>query len=54
MTAKVVGAGLGAEGMDIRLDEECAVRPKLDFTAFSRICMQTMRSLKELKSSYGL
>lgn len=54
LTAKAVGTGLGAEGMDIRLDEEAAARLKLDFTGFSRICMQTMLSLKDLKSSYGL
>ncbi len=54
LAAKAVGTGLGAECMDIRLDEHVNRRLKLDFAGFSRVCMQTMNWLKDLKASYGL
>jgi putative nucleotidyltransferase with HDIG domain len=54
LAAKTVGTGLGAEGMDIRLDDRCQRRLKLDFAGFSRVCVQTMVWLKELKASYGV
>jgi putative nucleotidyltransferase with HDIG domain len=54
LAAKAVGTGLGAEGLDIRLDDRCPRRLKLDFTGFSRVCVQTMVWLKDLKASYGI
>jgi putative nucleotidyltransferase with HDIG domain len=54
LAAKAVGTGLGAEGMDIRLDDRCQRRLKLDFAGFSRICIQTMMWLRDLKASYGI
>jgi putative nucleotidyltransferase with HDIG domain len=54
LAAKAVGTGLGAEGMDLRLDEQVNRRLKLDFAGFSRVCIQTMNWVKELKVSYGV
>jgi len=54
LAAKVVGTGLGAEGMDIRIDERSHERLGLDFAGFSRVCLQTLAWLKDVKTSYGL
>jgi len=54
VAAKMIGTGLGAEGMDIRPDEACLDRLGLDFDAFARVCDQTHVWLKELKATYGL
>jgi putative nucleotidyltransferase with HDIG domain len=54
LVAKAIGTGLGAEGMDLRLDERFHRRLRLDFAGFCRVCVQTMSWLKELKASYGV
>jgi putative nucleotidyltransferase with HDIG domain len=54
LAAKAIGTGLGAEGMDLRLDEQFHRRLGLDFNGFSRVCIQTMTWLKELKAEYGM
>ena len=54
LAAKTIGTGLGAEGMDLRLDEQVHRRLGLDFAGFSRVCMQTVIWFKELKVSYGV
>ena len=54
LVAKALGTGLGAEAMDLRLDEQVNWRLKLDFPGFSRVCIQTMTWFKELKASYGV
>ena len=53
MVAKALGTGLGAEGLDMRVDERCQARLKMNFTGFSRVCVQTLFSLKELNDSFG-
>lgn len=52
MVAKVLGTGLGAEGLDIRVDRKCRDRLKLDFQGFSRVCLQTLGDIEELRGSY--
>jgi putative nucleotidyltransferase with HDIG domain len=54
LAAKAVGTGLGAEGMDLRLDDRVNRRLKLDFAGFARVCIQTMNWMKELKATYGV
>lgn len=54
LAAKAIGTGLGAEGMDLAIDEGCHERLGLDFSGFSRVCIQTMIWLREVKASYGV
>ena len=54
LVAKALGTGLGAEGLDMRVDERCQTRLKLNFTGFSRVCVQTLFALQELSESYGM
>ena len=54
LVAKTIGTGLGAEGMDLRLDDQFDRRLRLDFAAFSRVSMQTLTWLKEVKATYGV
>jgi len=53
LAAKAIGTGLGAEGMDLAIDNGCHQRLGLDFAGFSRVCIQTMIWLREVKTSYG-
>jgi putative nucleotidyltransferase with HDIG domain len=54
LVAKTIGTGLGAEGMDLKLDDRVDRRLRLDFAGFSRVSMQTLTWLKELKRAYGV
>jgi len=54
LAAKAVGAGLGAEGLDMRVDERCQARLKLNFAGFSRVCVNTLFGLKDLGQAYGV
>lgn len=54
LAAKAIGTGLGAEGMDIRVDDLGHRRLGLDFAGFSRVCIQAMSWLKEVKAQYGV
>jgi putative nucleotidyltransferase with HDIG domain len=54
LAAKAIGTGLGAEGMDLAIDNGCHERLGLDFAGFSRVCIQTMIGLREVKTSYGV
>jgi|APIni6443716594_1056825.scaffolds.fasta_scaffold90627_2 HD-like signal output (HDOD) protein len=53
LAAKAIGTGLGAEGMDMRVDERCQQRLKLNFSGFARVCVQTMFDLKDVTAAYG-
>lgn len=54
LAAKAIGTGLGAEGMDIHIDDRSHRRLRLDFAGFSRVCIQTMVWLKEVKAAYDV
>jgi putative nucleotidyltransferase with HDIG domain len=53
IVAKTIGAGLGAEGHNLYVDANAPKRLGLDFAGFSRVTLQTMTSLQELKASYN-
>jgi putative nucleotidyltransferase with HDIG domain len=53
LVAKAIGTGIGAEGMDLRVDDRSAQRLGLDFSGFSRACIQTAIWLKDLRATYG-
>jgi putative nucleotidyltransferase with HDIG domain len=53
LVAKALGTGLGAEGLDMRVDERCQTRLKLNFTGFSRVCVQTLFAMQELHEGFG-
>lgn len=52
LVAKAIGTGLGAEGMDLRIDDRAFRRLGIDFAGFSRLCIQTMNWLKDVKAAY--
>ena len=54
LVAKAIGTGLGAEGMDLRIDDKAFRRVGLDFAGFSRLCIQTMNWLKDVKTAYNV
>jgi putative nucleotidyltransferase with HDIG domain len=54
LVAKAIGTGLGAEGMDLRIDDKAFRRVGLDFAGFSRLCIQTMNWLKDVKAAYNV
>jgi len=53
IVAKTIGAGLSAEGHNLHVDPNAPKRLGLGFSSFSRVCVQTMTSLEDLKASYG-
>lgn len=54
VTAKSVGAGLGAEGLNLKVDlAGCRERLGLNLEAFERVCAQTALDLAEIKKSSG-
>ncbi|MGE3273979.1 MAG: HDOD domain-containing protein [Vicinamibacterales bacterium] len=54
LVAKSIGVGLGAEGLNLRIDPGLARRLSVDFTTFSRVCMQAAAWMKELQESYQI
>ncbi|MEE8584287.1 MAG: HDOD domain-containing protein, partial [Acidobacteriota bacterium] len=54
LVAKTLGIGLGAEGLNLRVDERCYQRLGLDFRSFCRICAQTAFQVDEMRQTYGL
>jgi putative nucleotidyltransferase with HDIG domain len=52
LVAKTVGAGLGAEGLNLAADGDSSTRLGLTFTNYGHICLQTLTWLKELEGSY--
>ncbi|MGE0040451.1 MAG: HDOD domain-containing protein [Vicinamibacterales bacterium] len=54
LVAKSVGVGLGAEGLNFRIDPGVSSRLGLDFGGFSRVCVQAAAGLRDLRDSYRL
>jgi putative nucleotidyltransferase with HDIG domain len=52
VTAKSISAGLGAEGMNLHADPGSFHRLGLDFTGYSRVILQTLTWVNELKAAY--
>ena len=52
LTAKSIGVGLGAEGMNLRVDDESRGRIGLSLEGFERVCAQTAVWLTEVKGAY--
>ena len=52
LVAKSVGAGLGAEGLNLAADGESSKRLGLTFANYGAICLQTLTWLKELQAAY--
>lgn len=52
--AKTIGIGLGAEGLNLHVDQEALRRLGLDFEAFCRVCARTTGRVAELKKTYNL
>ncbi len=54
LVSKTIGLGLGAEGLNLRVDMSCPKRLGLDFESFSRVCVQTTMWLDEIREAHGL
>ena len=54
LVAKTLGIGLGAEGLNLRVDERCYKRLGMDFRSFCRICAQTACQVDDMRQAYGL
>jgi putative nucleotidyltransferase with HDIG domain len=52
VTAKSINAGLGAEGMNLYADAGAFHRLGLDFSGYSRVILQTLTWVTELKAAY--
>jgi putative nucleotidyltransferase with HDIG domain len=52
VTAKSISAGLGAEGMNLHADAGSFKRLGLDFSGYSRVILQTLIWVNELKAAY--
>lgn len=52
--AKMIGAGLGAEELNLKFDPACQARLGLNFLAFSRVVAQSSMWLKDLRRTNGL
>jgi putative nucleotidyltransferase with HDIG domain len=54
LAAKAIRTGLGAEGLDLRVDERCHRRLGLGFAGFARVCVQTHADLRDVQAVYGV
>jgi len=54
LVSKTIGMGLGAEGLNLKVDMSCPKRLGLDFESFSRVCVQTTMWLDEIRETHGL
>lgn len=54
LVAKTLAAGLGAEGLDFRVDENVRVRLGLEFKSFCRICSRVEEQIGQVRRAYGI
>src|SRR5262249_4434702 len=54
LVVKTIGMGLGAEGLNLRVDMSCPRRLGLDFESFSRVCVQTTMWIDDVRETHGL
>ncbi|MEJ2077199.1 MAG: HDOD domain-containing protein [Acidobacteriota bacterium] len=54
LAAKTLSAGLGAEGLNFRVDEKVRVRLGLEFKSFCRICSRVEEQIAQLRQSYSI
>ena len=54
LVAKTLGAGLGAEGMNLWIDDRCPSRLKIDFKEFCLICACVTERIEGVKESFGV
>lgn len=52
LVAKSIGVGLGAEGLNLRVDEACRQRLGLTVNSLERVCAHTAVWLEEVKHAY--
>jgi hypothetical protein len=51
LVAKTVASGLGAEGLNLRVEAQMFQRLGLTFSAFGGICLTVAEGLKELRDA---
>jgi putative nucleotidyltransferase with HDIG domain len=54
LVAKTLAAGLGAEGMNLWIDNRCPSRLGLDFKGFCIVCACVAERLDQVKQSFGI
>ncbi len=54
LVAKTLAAGLGAEGLNFRVDENVRVRLGLEFKSFCRICSRVEEQIGQVRRAYGI
>lgn len=54
LVAKTMATGLGAEGLNFRVDENVSRRLSLEFKSFCRICSRVEDQISQLRQAYGI
>jgi hypothetical protein len=54
LVAKTLAVGLGAEGMNLWIDNRCPIRLGVDFKGFCLICACVAERLENIKEAFGI